>query len=143
MMNREKLPRTLAFFLALGLWAFLLLSFWSFSPTDWPSHAVEPHPPTQNLCGTGGAFVAYWAYLAVGQGVFPVLAFTGVLLAVLLVRSAGGVGDFWMRAVGLTLVAVAFAAAVHHFAPGSPAGLPEGRGGVLGIGTATFLHRYF
>ena len=77
-MNREKLPRTVAFFLAVGVWAFLLLSLWSFSPTDWPSHAVDPHPPSQNLCGTAGAAVAYWAYLAVGQGVFVVLAFAGV-----------------------------------------------------------------
>jgi len=140
-MTRDNLPKTLAFFLAAGLWAFLLLSFWSFSPTDWPSHGVEPHPPTRNLCGAAGAFVAYWAYLAIGQGVFPVLLFTGAMLGVFLNQSR--VHDFWMRAVGLTLIAVAWAAVVHHFSPGSPSGLPEGRGGVLGIGAAGFLHQYF
>ncbi|MDB5297982.1 MAG: ftsK 2, partial [Phycisphaerales bacterium] len=140
-MTRSNLPKTVAFFLAAGLWAFLLLSFWSFSPTDWPSHAVDPYPPTANWCGAAGAVVAYGAYLAVGQGVFPVLAFAGVLLGGFLARAR--VGDVWMRAVGLTLVAVAFAAGVNHFWPGSPAGLPEGRGGVLGIGAAGFLHKYF
>jgi DNA segregation ATPase FtsK/SpoIIIE-like protein len=140
-MNREKLPKTLAFFLAVGVWVFLLLSFWSFSPTDWPSHAVEPHPPTQNLCGTAGALVAYWAYLAVGQGVFAVLLMGAMMLGLFFWQSK--IGDVWMRAIGLILISVAFAAAVHRFSPGNRTGLPEGRGGVLGIGTDNFLHHYF
>ncbi|QOV88844.1 DNA translocase FtsK [Humisphaera borealis] len=140
-MNRDNLPKTLAFFVAVGLWAFLALSFWSFSPTDWPSHAVDPYPPVQNLCGAAGAFVAYWAFVAVGQGVFPVLLFTAVMLGLSLAQSK--VRDFWMRVVGLSLIAVAWATVVHHFSPGSNQGLPEGRGGVLGIGAAGFLHQYF
>src|SRR4051812_28350063 len=140
-MNRENLPKTLSFFLAVGVWVFLLLSFWSFSPTDWPSHAVDPHPPTANLCGTVGAFIAYWSYLTVGQGVYPILLFTGAMIGVFFWRSA--LGDVWMRTIGLGMISVAFAAAVHHFSPGSRTGLPEGRGGVLGIGADHFLHHYF
>ena len=74
----------------------------SFSTTDWPSHTVYPHPATQNLCGTAGAFVAYYLFLAIGQGVFPVLFFTGICLVMYLFRSP--VTDLWMRAVGLLLL---------------------------------------
>ncbi|HEX8911659.1 MAG TPA: DNA translocase FtsK 4TM domain-containing protein, partial [Humisphaera sp.] len=80
-MNRENLPRTLAFFLAVGAWSFLLLSLWSFSPTDWPSHAVDPHPPTANWCGAAGALVAYYAFLSIGSGVYPVMLFLAAVLA--------------------------------------------------------------
>lgn len=139
-MNRDNLPKTLAFFFAVGFWAFLAASFLSFSPTDWPSHAVEPHPPIQNWCGSAGAFTAYWAYLVVGQGVFPVLLFTAMMLGLSLTQTP--LRDFWMRAIGLSLIAVAWATVVHHFSPGSADGLPEGRGGVLGIGAAGFLHQY-
>ena len=48
-----------------------------------------------------------------------------------------------MRAVGLVLLAVAFAAAVHHFHAGDYSGFPEGQGGIIGIGSAHFLHKYF
>jgi S-DNA-T family DNA segregation ATPase FtsK/SpoIIIE len=140
-MNRETLPRNLMLFVLGGLWVFLLLSLGSFHPTDWPSHAIEPNPPTQNLCGSAGAVVAYYAFLAVGQGVFPILFFTGICLA--MVTFKGNVGDLWMRAIGLVLLASAFAAFVHHFKPGSYDGFPEGQGGYIGIGAAHFLQHYF
>jgi len=128
-------------FLAVGAWAFFLLSLGSFSVRDWPSHDVFPHPPTQNLCGSAGAWVAYHSYFWVGQGVFPVLLFSGLAVALYLFRR--GVDDLWMRSIGLLLLSVAFAAAVHHFRPGSQTGFPEGNGGLLGIGTATFLQSHF
>ena len=57
-MQRSNLPRTVSLFIAGGLWLFLLLSLASFHATDWPSHAVFPHPATRNLCGSAGAFIA-------------------------------------------------------------------------------------
>ena len=48
-----------------------------------------------------------------------------------------------MRAIGLLLLSIAFAATVHHFEPGSENGFPEGQGGILGIGAATFLQSHF
>jgi hypothetical protein len=48
-----------------------------------------------------------------------------------------------MRVVGLLLLSISFAAAVHHIQPGSENGLPEGQGGILGIGAATFLQSHF
>src|SRR5215218_6837235 len=128
--ERTNIPRNTFLFLAIGAWSFLLLALGSFQPTDWPSHTVFPHPATQNLCGTAGAFVAYYFFLAIGQGVFPLLFFTGVSLVLLTFQSR--IGDLWMRAIGLGLLSIAFAAAVHHFRPGSAIGFPEGQGGIVG-----------
>src|SRR5580704_19279182 len=118
---RQSLPRNITLFLLCGLWIFLLLALGSFHVTDWPSHAVEPNPPTRNLCGNVGAAVAYYSFLAVGQGVFPILFFTGICLAMFVVHCE--VSDLWMRAIGLVLLATAFAATVHHFKPGVYEGL--------------------
>src|SRR3712207_2845046 len=126
-MERSNLTRNVLLFAGCSLWVFLLLSLASFHPTDWPSHAVYPYPKTGNLCGSAGAFVAYYLYLLVGQGVFPVLFFSGVCL--LLMMFGNPISDLWMRAIGLILLSVAFAAAVYHFRPGTPTGLPEGQGG--------------
>src|SRR5262245_48410532 len=114
-MERSNLIRQTALFLACAAWVFLLLSLGSFHSTDWPSHTVYPWPPTANLCGSAGAFVAYYCYLAIGQGVFPVLFFSGVLLALVMCRSR--VSDMWLRVIGLLLLSTAFAAAVHHIRP--------------------------
>ena len=78
-MERSHILRNVVLFLATSLWAFLLISLGSFHPTDWPSHAVFPYPPTQNLCGSAGAYVAYYLFVVLGQGVFPMLFFTGVV----------------------------------------------------------------
>src|SRR5215213_3482813 len=119
-MQRSNLPRTVSLFVAGGVWLFLLLSLASFHATDWPSHAVYPHAATRNLCGSAGAFIAYYTFLAIGQGVFPVLFFTGVCLVLLGFQSR--IGDLWMRTIGLVLLSVAFAATVHHVRPGSATG---------------------
>jgi S-DNA-T family DNA segregation ATPase FtsK/SpoIIIE len=140
-MQRSNVLRNVLLFAGGGLWLFLLLSLASFHATDWPSHAVFPHPATRNLCGTVGAYIAYWFFFAIGQGVFPLLFFTGVCLALLMMQSR--ISDLWMRTIGLMLMSIAFAAAVHHFTPGSSTGFPEGQGGIVGIGTASFLQQHF
>ncbi len=140
-MERSNLLRNVLLFAAASVWVFLLLALASFSATDWPSHAVQPYPPIKNLCGSAGAFISYYLFLFAGQGVFPVLFFTGVCLV--LCAFDNPIGDLWMRAVGLLLLAVAFAAAVHHFRPGTGTGLPEGQGGIIGIAASHFLQLYF
>ena len=79
-MERSNLLRNVWLFVAGGAWLFLLLALASFHTTDWPSHQVFPYPPTRNLCGAAGSFVAYYLFLAVGQGVFPLLFFSGICL---------------------------------------------------------------
>jgi S-DNA-T family DNA segregation ATPase FtsK/SpoIIIE len=140
-MERSSSTRSVLLFLAAGAWVFLLFALGSFHYTDWPSHEVYPHPAIQNLCGSVGAFISYYAFVTIGQGAFPVMFFTGVCLVLLMCRNR--VGDLWMRTIGLILLTVAFAAAVHHFKPGSYDGFPEGRGGIIGISTSIVLQHYF
>src|SRR5450631_1858632 len=106
MLERSNILRPMALFVASACWLFLLFSLGSFHPTDWPSHAVFPYPPIQNVCGTVGAFVAYWSFLAIGQGVFPLLFFSGVCLALLVYHTR--LSDMWLRIVGLVILSIAF-----------------------------------
>src|SRR5688500_11587697 len=139
--ERTNIARNTVPFLAIGARPFLPPALGSCHPPDWPSHTVDPHPPTQNLCGTAGAFVAYYLFLGIGQGVFPMLFFSGVLLALAMFNNR--VSDLWLRTIGLMLLCTAFAAAVHHLKPGSMNGFPEGHGGIVGIGTSAFLQTHF
>jgi S-DNA-T family DNA segregation ATPase FtsK/SpoIIIE len=140
-MERSHLWRWICVFLTIGSWFFLLFAVGSFSPTDWPSHAVGVYQPVTNLCGPCGSLVAYYLFLVFGQGAFPILFFTGV--CVVLYVANNRVSDPWMRAIGLLLLSISFAAAVHHLQPGTENGLPEGQGGILGIGAATYLQAHF
>src|SRR4051812_29162984 len=97
----RNLLRPIVLFLACATWVFLLVSLGSFHATDWPSHTVYPYPATANLCGGVGAFVAYYIYLVVGQGAFPVMFFTGVCLALCIYNNR--VSDMWLRIIGMTL----------------------------------------
>jgi S-DNA-T family DNA segregation ATPase FtsK/SpoIIIE len=140
-MERSHLWRWISIFLTIGSWFFLLFAVGSFHPTDWPSHAVGVYHPVENLCGPVGSVLSYYLFLVFGQGAFPILFFSGV--CVVLYVANNRVSDPWMRAVGLLLLSISFAAAVHHLEPGSENGLPEGQGGILGIGAATYLQSHF
>jgi S-DNA-T family DNA segregation ATPase FtsK/SpoIIIE len=140
-MTRTNLQRNIPILLGIAGWIFLFLALASFHPTDWPSHAVYPYEPIQNLCGPAGSVIAYWMFLVLGQGVYPLLFFTGACLAALV--SNNKITDVWLRLAGLGLVCTAFAALIHHFSPGSSSGLPEGRGGFIGIVTANYLQEQF
>jgi DNA segregation ATPase FtsK/SpoIIIE, S-DNA-T family len=140
-MQRSNLSRWIGICLGAGAWGFLLSAVGSFRPTDWPSHAVHPYLPVANVCGPVGAFLAYYLFLTIGQGAFPILFFSGVCMVLYIFQSK--LTDPWMRVFGLVLLSVSFAAAVHHFQPGSANGFPEGQGGILGIGAATFLQLHF
>jgi S-DNA-T family DNA segregation ATPase FtsK/SpoIIIE len=134
--------RSVSIFLAIASWVFVALSTISFSPLDWPSHAVYPYSPTiSNLCGAAGAFVAYWIRYAIGPGVYPVLFFTAVFI--FLTMSKNRISEFWLRMIGIVLLAVGFAAITHQLSGGSFTGMPEGNGGVMGIAAAHFLKVHF
>jgi len=140
-MNRPHLIRIIVTFLTSALWVFLLLALGSFHATDWPSHDVYPYPPVQNLCGPTGALLSYYLYLAIGQGIFPILIFSGVCLFLYVRRQH--VGDLWLRAIGLLILSIAFAATLHNIRPSASNGFPEGQGGLLGIVASTFLQAHF
>ncbi len=140
-MDRSNVFRRIALFLAFAGYVFLLIALASFSSSDWPSHTVYPYPAIHNLCGSAGALVAYYAFWLLGQGVFPMLFFAGVLLVMTMIQ--GKISDIWMRAIGSVLLTVAFAATVHSFMPNSSTGFPEGQGGLLGIGASHLLQAHF
>src|ERR1700681_3143404 len=110
MVQRLHILRPLGLFVAAAGWLFLLFSLGSFHPTDWPSHAVYPYPPIQNVCGPVGAFLAYWCFVAIGQGVFPMLFFGGVCLALAFYHAK--LTDPWLRMAGLVMLSIVFAAIV-------------------------------
>jgi len=139
-MDHPSMLRRVVFVLICGAWLFLLLSLGSFHATDWPSHSVYPYPPVQNVMGYAGAFISYNLYLTLGQGVFPVLFFSGVCVALAMYGSK--ITDLWLRIIGLALLATAFAAVVHLVRPGARTGFPEGNGGIIGIGAASFLRAH-
>src|SRR5205814_5597383 len=103
-MDHPSMLRRVVFVLLCGAWLFLLLSLGSFHATDWPSHAVYPYPAAvQNVMGHAGAFVAYYLYFIMGQGVFPLLFFSGVCIALCLYGNR--ISDLWLRLIGLGLLA--------------------------------------
>jgi S-DNA-T family DNA segregation ATPase FtsK/SpoIIIE len=140
-MQRQNIIHHSLLFVGVAAWVFLMLAVASFHADDWPSHQVYPYPATQNLCGSVGAVVAYYSFLALGQGVFPILFFSGVCLALVMFRNQ--IGDLWIRALGLLLLTIAFSAIVHNVRPGSSGAFPEGHGGIVGIGTSTYLQTHF
>src|SRR5258707_5302499 len=121
-------------------WLFVLLALGSFRPTDWPSPAVYPYHAVQNLCGNAGAFIAYWTFLILGQGIFPILFFSGICISLYLFGNR--VSDVWLRTIGVALLSVAFASAIHLIRPGTRDALPEGTGGLIGISTSGFLRAH-
>jgi S-DNA-T family DNA segregation ATPase FtsK/SpoIIIE len=140
-MHHPNTWRRILFVMFACAWVFVLLSLGSFHPTDWPSHAVYPYGPIQNLCGSAGAFLAYWTFYLLGQGIFPILFFSGVCIALWLFGNR--VSDVWLRVIGITLLSIAFASAYHLIRPGLHDALPEGTGGLIGIGASGFLHSHF
>ncbi|MFT3788736.1 MAG: DNA translocase FtsK 4TM domain-containing protein [Tepidisphaeraceae bacterium] len=140
-LQRAHLVRWTLVLIAAAVWAFAFLSLVSFDATDWPSHAVYPWGPTHNLCGAAGALLAYYSFFALGSGAYAVLFFTAVFIGMKL----GGqtLGDPWLRAVGLVLLAISLGAATHLISPAGTRGLPEGAGGLLGMATTGYLRSHF
>ncbi len=140
-MERKDVSRRICVLVAIAFWVFCFVALASFHSDDWPSHQVYPHPPMQNLCGPVGALLAYYCFLFIGQGIFLILFFTGICLAIWISRAK--VSDLWLRAIGLLLLSVAFAATVNSIHPGGVSSFPEGHGGLLGIAATTFLQSVF
>ncbi len=139
-MHQPETWRRIVFVVFACAWIFVLLSLGSFHVTDWPSHAVYPYQAVQNLCGNPGAFVAYWTFYVLGQGIFPILFFSGICITLSLFNNR--VSDVWLRTIGIALLSVAFASAVHLIRPGSRDALPEGTGGLIGISASGFLRAH-
>ncbi len=128
--------------IASALWLLTAASVASFSPVDWPSHAVFPHAPdVHNWIGPAGSFASYHLLRHTGEGAYVLLFFTGIFLLMKLWGHV--VGDAWLRIVGLAFLTVTVAAAVRMISPGTSSSLPEGNGGLIGIAAQGYLRSHF
>jgi len=134
--------RTAFSLLAVAIGLMLICSCLSFDIFDWPSRYGYPHnSPPSNMCGTIGAFFAYWLLYYVGPGVFAALGF-GVYagIAWLMGRS---VSQPALRTVGLVLIAAAASGTFYWIWPAHFTQFPIGSGGVLGVAVMKLLSSNF
>ncbi len=122
--------------------ALLFFSCLSFDAGDFPSRYVWPNnQPAANWCGAVGAFFAYYLMYYIGAGAFVVLAAS--ITAIIIKFANKEISQPVIRSVGMVLVAAAVSAIFYIFRPHSPAGLPNGAGGVLGASAILFLKNNF
>jgi S-DNA-T family DNA segregation ATPase FtsK/SpoIIIE len=128
----------------LGLIGLLVLfcSCLSFDIADWPSSFVYPHNnPANNLCGSIGAFFAYYMLYFIGPGVFMAIISAICLLTAIMMNKH--ITQISFRIIGLSLLTVAASATFYCFWPESVYKFPIGSGGALGLGTSMFLRSHF
>jgi len=120
----------------------LLCSCVSFDIGDWPSRFAYPHnDPAANLCGSTGAFFAYYLSYYIGPGVFVVLVSAVCFLVARLVQVR--ISQPVLRAIGSGLLAVAVSSSFYCLWPHRVYVFPMGSGGVLGVGATEFLRSHF
>ncbi len=120
----------------------LFISCLSFDIGDWPSDYVSPHNnPSQNWCGSVGAFLAYYSLYYVGPGVFVIL--TAAITFGIAKLIGQNINQFWLRICGLTLLAVAFSSSYYCFWPELKFSFPHGSGGILGVAAILYLQSHF
>jgi len=139
--KNRKSKRKAAECLTIAVLLVLLCSCVSFDIGDWPSKFVYPHnDPSANLCGSIGAFCAYYLLYYVGPGVFVILASSICLLAAKLAHRP--TGQPVLRTIGLGLLTVAASSSFYCLWPYRFYDFPMGSGGALGVGAVVFLHRH-
>ena len=123
-MDRANAIRRIGLFVAVGTWVFLLVSLASFHADDWPAHHVYPLWPRPE------PLRARWARCS------PTTATSSLARASSCCCSSAAsswrcgscsnkLTDVWLRAVGLLLLSVAFAAIVNKISPGSGTASPK------------------
>ena len=120
----------------------LLCSCVSFDIGDWPSRYIWPHnDPPANLCGSIGAFSAYYLMYYIGPGVFVILVSAVCFLVAKLAHWS--IGEPVLRAVGLGLLTVAASSSFYCLWPYKIYSFPIGSGGVIGVCSVEFLRGHF
>jgi S-DNA-T family DNA segregation ATPase FtsK/SpoIIIE len=85
---------------------FVAVALLSFDVGDAPSHVVAVHnDPVSNLCGTVGAWIAYWTYHVLGFGVWVLIA--GLSCWVALIFRGTEITHTSVRALGFLIMAIA------------------------------------
>jgi DNA segregation ATPase FtsK/SpoIIIE, S-DNA-T family len=128
----------------LGIISLLILFFscLSFNIGDWPSTYSSPNnSPQKNWCGSFGAFCAYHLLYLIGPGIFILLIYGLWLLGLKFTKKQ--IAQPAMRTIGASLLALAISATFFWLWPHSAFEFPIGSGGLLGVGTITFLKSHF
>ena len=142
-MKEGKLYKTAVHCVGLAVLLMLFCSCVSFNICDWPSLYAYPHNnPPANLCGSIGAFFAYYLLYYIGPGVFLGLISVACFLVVKMANRP--ISQPVLRAVGLSLLTTAASSSFYCFWPYNDIySFPAGSGGLLGIGAICFLKSYF
>ncbi|MHC4258891.1 MAG: FtsK/SpoIIIE family DNA translocase [Planctomycetota bacterium] len=120
----------------------LFCSCISFDIGDWPSSFIYPHnEPTENWCGSIGAFCAYHMLYYLGPGALVILVSGIFFLAARLLNRT--IDQLVLRGVGLMLLAVAASSSFYCLWPYRVYSFPIGSGGVLGVGAVQLLRSQF
>jgi len=128
--------------LAIAFVLVLLCSCLSFNIGDWPSPFVYPHNgPSENLCGSIGAFFSYYLLYYIGPGIFVILVSAICFFA--LSMTGRDIDQPVLRSIGLCLLTVAASTTFYCFFPFKIYSFPTGSGGILGVGATQFLRSYF
>ncbi|MBN1436035.1 MAG: DNA translocase FtsK 4TM domain-containing protein [Sedimentisphaerales bacterium] len=133
----------IATYLIAVLLIFVMVSVLSFDVRDWPNPDVAPARANHNLCGSAGAFIAYYCNYYLGPATLPLLI--GAIVYIVLTAVRRPLDQLVLRTIGLFLVAAVVAASsylLHHgigLTPNAENTLSHGYGGVLGIALGHFL----
>lgn len=117
-------------------------SLFSADGADPPFSSVfPPNPVVHNLCGTGGSYVAWSLFSAIGAASWLVL--TALLSWAVQRASRESAVPFWQSLSGWCLVVVSISTVCHEVAPGLGGGYVAGSGGYVGAWCATWLEQFF
>ena len=141
-MKEKKSYRIAVECLGIAALVIILCSCISFDLADWPSPFAYPHnDPPANLCGSIGAFCAYYLMYHVGPGVFIILVSSIFFLVAKLTHIE--VSQPALRTVGILLLTVAASSSFYFFWPYKVYGFPMGSGGMVGVAVTNFLKNHF
>jgi S-DNA-T family DNA segregation ATPase FtsK/SpoIIIE len=128
--------------LSIVLLVILFFSCLSFNIGDWPSTYTSPNNnPPKNWCGSAGAFCAYHLLYFIGPGVFILLIYAVWLLALKFANKH--IAQPILRTIGAVLLAMAISSTFFWLWPAKVFEFPIGSGGLVGVGTVTFLKAHF
>lgn len=123
---------------------FLFCSCLSFDIKDVPSDYAWPHnDPAANLCGSWGAFPAYYLMYYLGPGAFVLLI--AVIWALTVNLMGRNITQPILRGLGLVLLVFAASASFYLLWPSrllwpyAAGAFPMGNGGIVGIAIGSFL----
>lgn len=140
--RRSQILRNCRLIAGLVFLALSWVSILTYSSVDWPNHAVWPTPtPVHNVGGRAGAWFAYNLIYYLGEGTYPLVFLLTVGYVLRFLRRS--INELPLRLIGVTMLVTVTAASAALIDPNPSDGIVLGRGGILGIATASMLKHNF